>query len=168
MSEKYIAVPMPIITPRLIIVAPHPDHAEKFWEAREASLDVLYPWMGWADKTTTLEENKIFLAKKAAEFITRESLMMLAFTHDGEFVVSTGLHDIDWRNGTIEIGYWAKKSAHGKGYVTEAANALTRYAFEVLKMRKVCIGMDSENAASEAVPKRLNMVKEFEAAGMIH
>jgi RimJ/RimL family protein N-acetyltransferase len=168
MSEKYIEVPMPIRTPRLIIVPAHPDHAEKFLEARNSSLDVLQPWMGWAEKEATLEDQRIMLAKKYHQFLLREDMMLLAFTHEGELVVSTGIQSIDWRVPMAEIGYWCKKSAHRKGYVTEAANALTRYCFDVLKMRKVCIGIDSENAASEAVPKRLNMIKEFEAAGMVH
>ncbi len=169
MTEKLIELPMPIMTPRLKIVPPHPDYAQQILDAKIESVDILHPWMTWIkDGPGTLEEQRIMLAKAYHKFLTREDLMMLAFTHEGEFVVSTGLHQRDWSEGVMEIGYWAKKSAHGKGYVTEAANALTRYGFEALKLRKICIGMDSENTASEAVPKRLNMTLEFEAAGMVN
>jgi len=168
MTKKLIELPMPIITPRLKIVPAHPDHAQKILDAKIESVDILHPWMVWIkDGPGTLEEQRIMLAMAYHKFLTREDLMMLAFTHDGAFVVATGLHQGNWDDGVMEIGYWAKKSAHGKGYVTEAANALTRYAFDVLGVRKIGIGMDSENTASEAVPKRLNMTLEFEAAGMI-
>lgn len=161
-------IPMPIRTPRLVIHPPHPDYAEVFYAAKVESADVLYPWMTWIkDGPGTLEQQREMFVKKQAQFITRDDLMMLAFTHDGEFVVATGLHNIDWHIPLGEIGYWCKKSAQGKGYVTEAANALARYAFGALGFRKVNLGMDTENKNSEAVAKRLNMTHEFDNAGAI-
>lgn len=162
-------LPMPIRTPRLLITPVHPEHAEAFYNAKVESMEVLYPWMVWAKNGPgTLDEQKEMMTRKYAEFILRENLMMLAFTHDGEFVVATGLHNLDWFIPSAEVGYWCKKSAQGQGYVTEAANAITRYAFEVLSMRKIYIGMDSENTASENVAKRLNMAKEFEELFGVH
>lgn len=159
-------LPMPIRTPRLVITPPKLEYAEQIMAAKEESMDVLVPWMTWAkDGPGTLDDNKEVMIKHYAQFILREDLMMLAFTHEGEFVVASGIHRIDWDEPMAEIGYWCKKSAHGKGYVTETANALIRYAFDVLKMRKMQIGMDSENTASENVARRLNMIKEFECVG---
>jgi ribosomal-protein-alanine N-acetyltransferase len=43
----------------------------------------------------------------------------------------------------------------GKGFITEAVNAVTRYAFQVLGARRVEIRCDSENTKSANVPHRL-------------
>jgi RimJ/RimL family protein N-acetyltransferase len=154
---------MPIRTPRLVIYPAHPKHAEAFHAAKVESMDIFYPWMPWSkDGSGTLDDTRELLTRAYAQFILREGLMLLAFTHEGEFVVSSGMHKLDWDLMTCEIGYWCRKSARGKGYVTEASNAIARYAFDLMKMNKVSIGMDSENKASESVAKRLNMKKEFE------
>lgn len=162
-------LPMPIITPRLKIVMPDPKYAEQILQAKEESLDVLHPWMRWIkDGAGTLDEQREMLIKKQADFILRDDLMMLAVTHDDEFIMGTGIHGFNWRVPSAMIGYWAKKSAHGKGYVTEAANALLRYGFGQIGLRKMSIFMDSENTASENVAKRLNMIHEHDTCGEGH
>lgn len=171
MIEKPILLdlPLPIITPRLKIVRPDPRYAEEIVRAKEESLDQLLPWMGWArNGAGTVDETREMLIRKQAKFILREDLMMLAFTHDGEFVVSTGLHEMDWRIPSAMIGYWAKTSATGKGYVTETANALLRYGFGQIGLRKISICMDSENRASENVARRLGMTLEYRERGGSH
>lgn len=47
----------------------------------------------------------------------------------------------------------------GKGYVTECANALTRYAFDVLQAAKVVISMHIKNEKSLAVAERLGFYR---------
>lgn len=161
-------MPMPIMTSRLKIVPMHIDYAEQVHQAVLESAETLIPWMGWMDTPMTLDERKEMAVRKYVSFLLREDdIMMIALTHEGRFVAATGWHDINWRMRTAQIGYWARSSEIGKGYVTEAANALTRYAFEVMGLRKIDIGMDSENTASENVAKRLGMTKEAETLGTI-
>ncbi len=169
MIEKPILLdlPMPIVTPRLKIVPWHPDHTEAFHQMREESLPDLKPWMVWADTPATRDDVREMLTNGYARFVLRETLNMLAFTLEGELVASTGLHEFNWRVPMAGVGYWCRSSARGKGYVTEAANALIRYGFQAIGLRKVSIGMDSENVRSEAVAKRLGLVKEFEQMGAI-
>lgn len=157
-----------IRTPRLVIVPAHPDHAETFHAAKLESMAHLHPWMVWADKPGTLEGERALLSAKHAEYLGHgDEMMLLAFTHEGEFVVATGYPHINWRIPKADIGYWCRKSALGRGYVTEAANALVRYGFGALGMRKIVINVDSENIASENVVLRLNMALEYEEVGGI-
>lgn len=168
MIEKPILLdlPMPIRTPRLNIVMPDPKYAEEITRAKEESLDSLRPWMPWAkDGAGTVDDTREMLIKAQAKFILREDLMMLVFTHEGEFVAAAGLHGFSWRIPSAFIGYWAKTSAQGKGYVTEATNALLRYGFGHIGLRKMDVFMDSENTASENVAKRLNLPLEYEERG---
>lgn len=58
------------------------------------------------------------------------------------------------------LGYFIKPAYWGRGITTEASREVLRYAFEqgdIIKMETGCI---SENAASEAVMKKLGMTRE--------
>lgn len=56
---------------------------------------------------------------------------------------------------SFEIGYWIRKNKQSQGIVTDAANALTRYAFSVLNAKRVEIRCDQDNQNSAAIPERL-------------
>ncbi len=73
----------------------------------------------------------------------------------GKLVGSSGLHRINWDIPRFEVGYWVRKSFAGQGYITEATNAVTRFAFQQLKAKRVEIRCDALNERSAAVPKRL-------------
>ena len=163
-----LELPFPIITPRLKIVPPSPECAADLLRAKQESMSELREWMAWAHhKEQTVDEQAAQMREWYAKFILREDLMLLAYTHEGEFVVSTGFHRVNWSIPRSDIGYWCKTSALGNGYVTEAANALTRYAFEVLKFRKVTIHVDKENTKSAAIPQCLGFLHEYDDLGGI-
>lgn len=55
---------------------------------------------------------------------------------EGTHLGCSGIHGIDWRNGTAITGsYIADPSHRGKGYGTEAANLRSFHAFHVLGLR---------------------------------
>ena len=54
----------------------------------------------------------------------------------------------------FEIGYWCRTSYAGKGYITEAVNAITAFAFDVLGARRVEIRCDALNLRSRRVAER--------------
>jgi RimJ/RimL family protein N-acetyltransferase len=56
---------------------------------------------------------------------------------------------------TVEVGYWLRADATGRGYATEAIAALVRAVFEHLGARRVAICHDPANGASAGVPTRL-------------
>jgi RimJ/RimL family protein N-acetyltransferase len=59
-----------------------------------------------------------------------------------------------------EVGlYWALDPAHrGQGYATEAARALIDYGFRRMGLQRIVATTDYDNAASQAVMRRLGMV----------
>ncbi|HMG86098.1 MAG TPA: GNAT family protein, partial [Terracidiphilus sp.] len=59
-----------------------------------------------------------------------------------------------------DTGYWVRKNAHGRGLATEATNALLRYAFEVLGMRRVGLTHASGNEASRRIALNLGFIQE--------
>ena len=62
---------------------------------------------------------------------------------------------VDWNVPRFEIGYWVRRRFEGQGYVTEAADAIARFAFGALGARRVEIRMDDRNERSWRVAERL-------------
>ncbi len=66
-----------------------------------------------------------------------------------------------------EMGlFWAlAEDARGQGYATEAARALTDYAFGTLKLARIVATTEHDNASSIAVMRRLGMTVERNPEG---
>jgi ribosomal-protein-alanine N-acetyltransferase len=61
---------------------------------------------------------------------------------------------------TYEIGWAFAQAAQGKGYATEAAEALLAYSFGTLKAHRVIATCQPENAASCRVAEKLGLRRE--------
>lgn len=156
-----IDLPVPIETPRLTLRPAMPGDGPALHEAKAETFDQLHQWMPWAKEMSTLAEDEITVREAYAKYIRREDLMLFAFEKDtGRFVAGTGLHRFDWAVRRFEIGYWVRESAQRQGYATEIANALTRYAFEQLAARAVCIGHAAGNDNSRGVIEKLGFTLE--------
>ena len=64
------------------------------------------------------------------------------------------MHRIDWNVPKFEIGYWLRRSLHGRGLMTEAVIGIKDFAFEHLNARRVEIRCDARNEKSSAVARR--------------
>ncbi len=160
-----IDLPLPIQTPRLLIRNCLPGDGQKLLEARKESDRDLHPWMPFARTEATLDDCEASCRQAFAKFILREDIRLSAFDRKtGEFIVSTGLHRFHWERGIFEIGYWVRSSRAGQGYVTEAVNAVTQYAFRQLRAKRVAIFCNTENQRSSAVAERLGFRKEARLA----
>jgi ribosomal-protein-alanine N-acetyltransferase len=61
---------------------------------------------------------------------------------------------------TYEIGWVFNSAYHGQGYATEAARAMMRYGFDVLKIHRLIATCQPENPASYRVMEKLGMRRE--------
>lgn len=76
-----------------------------------------------------------------------------AIEHEGRFV---GLVDIDRiGDGQGKLGYWLDRTVWGRGYATEAAAAVVRFAFGEAGLRQLRAGHAADNAASAKVLLKL-------------
>lgn len=158
-----IDVPVPIVTPRLVLRPPQAGDGAETAAAVEETFEQLYEWMLWAEKkeNNTPEKQEIRARRCAAQFILREDIALKGFEKDtGRMVVWTGLHAINWRRRHFMIGYWVRKSAQGRGYATESTNALLRYAFGALAAERVEITHAEGNVGSRKVIAKLGFEKE--------
>lgn len=149
---------------RLLIRAPKREDTEQCYEAVLHSMESLSPWLPFAQNPPELGRTEAVLIEAAANFQLRKDLRLHFFSKEtGEFVGSTGLHRINWEVRKFEIGYWVDHRFEGKGYVTEAVERITRFAFEELEANRVEIRCDPENVRSRAVAERL----DFELEGIL-
>ena len=85
---------------------------------------------------------------------------MLLLKESDTIIGSSGLHRIDWSVPKFEIGYWLCTSHSGKGYMTEAVNGISAFAFEQLGAKRVEIRCDILNERSAAVARRTGFLHE--------
>ena len=80
---------------------------------------------------------------------------------DGRAIGTIILSDIDLRNGTAEIHIkLSNDNVRGKGYGTDAVNALVRYCFEELRMNCVYCRVKEDNSASQRMFLKCGFVQE--------
>jgi ribosomal-protein-serine acetyltransferase len=155
-------LPEKIETPRLIVRCPRSGEGKVVNEAVLESWEDLGPWMPWArGKKPTIDESEENVRIGLTRWITREDLWMFIYDKkSGQYIGGTGLHRINWDIPAVEIGYWIRTSRSGEGIITESTNALTRFAFEFLKCKRVEIKCSSRNLKSVAVMERLGFERE--------
>jgi 5-(carboxyamino)imidazole ribonucleotide synthase len=126
----------------------------------ESSRAHLRPFMPWADQDR--DGTTQFVAKVAEGWLSGDDYSYLVTDAgsegNGERIVGgCGLH----RRGeseTIEIGYWLRPDAVGRGVMTTVARSLTEVAFALDGISRVVIRCDAANERSAAIPKRLGFV----------
>jgi RimJ/RimL family protein N-acetyltransferase len=127
------------------------DDLDAVHEAIEESRDHLRPWMFWADQSR--HDTATFLRSAIEQWDSGQQYSYL-IVDDERVLGGSGLHR---RAGpdTLEIGYWLRVDATGRGVMTAAAGALTDAAFAVDGIRRVEIHCDEGNVRSAAVARRL-------------
>jgi ribosomal-protein-serine acetyltransferase len=158
LSPVLIDIPMPIRTPRLLIRPKQVGDGAITSAAVAETWDELHRWMRWAENRDdfTAESMEIRNRHVMAGFVLRESIELIGHeAGTGTAVIWCGLHDIDWQGRQCDTGYWVRKSAQGQGFATEAANALVRYAFGALGMRRIGLTNSGGNEASQRIVEKL-------------
>lgn len=150
---------------RLLLRAPQVGDGEAINRAVVESLEELRPWMPWATEAPSLADSEEVVRRAAVKYLAREDFMLLLWDKaTGELVGASGMHRIDWEIPAVEIGYWVRTSMSGHGYITEAVNAITHFAFATLGAHRVEIRCDERNTRSAAVARRAGFTLE----GILH
>ena len=152
-----------IETPRLIIRPVQLGDEIQLNQAVKNSSVSLQKWMPWA-KDTSIEATRDFVQRGVFAWdscIIIDYPMVVIHKKDQKIIAASGYNDLSNINQSLyEIGYWCDINYQGKGYATEYANALARYAFDALKASKVVISMQIQNKKSIAVAERLHFSNE--------
>lgn len=88
----------------------------------------------------------------------------------GEFIGFVGIEKVDFESHftpAIEIG-WRLDSQHfGKGYATEAAKEVLRFAFDDLQLKEIVAFTALQNLPSQNVMKKIGMIRDL-AGDFLH
>jgi RimJ/RimL family protein N-acetyltransferase len=162
-------MPFPIITPRLILQPPHPGDGKGLHQAILDSHDELVYWLNWPSKIPSLEEVEIEARSHYAKWFLREDLRFVCREKSSDRIIGRFAFPpsfLNWQIPMVALSYFISKPYQGNGYALEATNALTRYAFTVLKAKRVEIKCDTENTKSLSIPQKLGFTLEARQKGI--
>jgi RimJ/RimL family protein N-acetyltransferase len=101
-----------------------------------------------------------FIAFTHAEYDAGDGATFAIVERDsGELVGACGIR-ITLRFAHAEMGYWIAEHAWGRGYATEAAGAVLRYAFTQRGLHRVFAHHLTRNPSSGRVLQKLGMRRE--------
>ena len=154
-------VPQSFETERLFIRMPMPGDGKAVFEAQQASLKEMLPWIHWAHYQTSMDQAEQGVRYAHEQYLKKKDLRLHLFLKQtGQFIGSSGLHQIQWSVPRMEIGYWMDTRHSGKGYMTEAVRGLTGFAFQELGVHRLEILCDPDNHASRAIPEKIGYTLE--------
>jgi ribosomal-protein-alanine N-acetyltransferase len=153
----------PVLTERLrleLMTRAHAAGLLAYYERNRAHLARYEPARSASFYTLAHHERD---AREAEEAMRRgEFARFVVFERDGgEVVAHVNLWNI--RRNVIQaaiIGYSVDASREGRGYATEAAGAVVRYAFDVLKLHRVETSYHPTNERSGRVLRKLGFTVE--------
>jgi RimJ/RimL family protein N-acetyltransferase len=157
-------LPDVIATPRLRLVRWAPAHAPRLKEALDESVGHL---RGWIPRTVAesgpVPQLEARLRGYVASFDAgREWLFAVLRAGDGWLVGGVSLHPRTAamrvpaaEADRVEVGYWLRRTATGRGFVTEAADGLLALTPGLPGRGHVELRCDPRNAPSIAVAQRL-------------
>ncbi|MFL6115967.1 MAG: GNAT family N-acetyltransferase [Catenulispora sp.] len=136
---------------------PTPADDEALNEMVKATFDELHPWMPWAAEPVRIEDQRAWIERALTNWVEQEAFhWFIVESQDG---VEKLIGVISLMNrigpGGLEIGYWLRTGATGRGVMTRAAAWLTNTALALPGIERVEIHCDAANVRSAAVPRRL-------------
>jgi len=84
----------------------------------------------------------------------------ITIKESGDLIGAIGLMNFQEIFLHAEMGYWIGKPFWNKGYATEAAQAILKYGFEILKLNRIHAHHFSRNASSKKVLLKIGMKHE--------
>ena len=145
-----------IRTPRLVLRPYRETDLDEIWPyVSDPELPRMMSWAAHRDR----EETLAWLRGRAAS-IAEGTGIGFAVEHEGRAAGSVGLDGITWqlrawRVDRAELGYWIAPHLQGRGLMTEAAAAVTRFGFETLGLHKITVGCIDGNEPSRRIIERL-------------
>lgn len=79
---------------------------------------------------------------------------------DGHMIGTCGFTKFDFPSDSAEIGYVLNPAYHGKGYATEAVEAVLKFGFERLSLHRIEARFMQENTPSLRLMQRVGMTLE--------
>jgi len=145
-------------TSRLSLEPIEPRHTDALWEATEASLEELRPWLVWAP-TATLQTTAAFTEEALRDWEEGLAFHFSVF-EDGDVIGAIGIDVLRPIHRLGELGYWIRSDRAGRGRTTEAGRVLVDFGFSVLDLYRMELRAGVDNLASQRVAEKLGFQRE--------
>ncbi len=119
----------------------------------------LAPWLPWVPLVTEPRDVARFIAVSSAAWQGRRELACGLRLHH-RLVGGIGIVDSDLENECVSLGYWLDHEQCGRGLMTLAVQAMTRWCFMEMGRHRVQIRAAVDNVASRRIPERLGFAQE--------
>ena len=163
MDFKALFTPFPVLsTPRLILRALQPSDLDDLYEyASDPEIDQYVPWEHYKNIDEARKNLNEFL-----EEYEKDRLGAWGIEHraDKNLIGITNISMPHRINRNVELGYTISRAYWGKGYATEAVQAVIQFGFEKMKLVRIEAVVLPENLASARVLEKSGM--QFE--GVLH
>jgi len=160
---------MRIETPRLILRPLSPEDAPSLAQATHETWEDLSLWMRWATDQTTLtdvENCKRYARDCLDKFRSGKDYTFAGFLKENkDFALIVRLAHLNPQTAHYQFGgYWCRKMYQGQGYMTEAVNAVLRYANAELGAHHFQITHAAGNIKSRSVIDKLGFTHKETSA----
>ncbi len=122
------------------------------FEVAEMTLNIPHPYLDGMAETWMESHQKDFESGEGVVFAMIEM-------QSGSLVGAVGL-TVTKRFNRADLGYWVGAPFWGKGYATEASNAVLKYGFEEMHLNKIHASHMTRNPASGRVMQKIGMEQE--------
>ncbi len=151
-----MTLPEEICTEHLRLSCWQESDAEELRACLDRSDAHLRPWIPFMQhEPRPLEETRKGLGDRRTAFAQGEHYRFAIRELDSNTLAGETM--LFGRGGpnTLEAGYWLDQQHCGKGYATEATQALLPLAFETLSIARIIMRCDQRNVASMRVAERI-------------
>ncbi len=146
----------PLETQRLTLSPLDATDTKDLWTAVDASRVQMEPWLPWVPFSTDLDSTGRYAEASAGDWdAARATRFAIRDRVSRRFLGMVGLESLTHLHESVDLGYWLRVDAWGKGLMTEAARTVTDWAFDVVGAHRVRVAAATDNHASLAVIARL-------------
>jgi ribosomal-protein-serine acetyltransferase len=132
-----------------------PEDSAQLFEATRESIDELCAWMVWCHPGYSQGDCRAFASTCEEKWEHGESYSFAIFdAHDETFLGSVGLSQINRLHNFANLGYWVRKSCHGRGVAPAAVRLVARHGFQVLGFNRLDIVVPVGNHPSQRVAEK--------------
>lgn len=138
------------------------EDAAELFAMVEANRERLRPWMEWEKSVKNVADVVGFLESAYALGAAGPTAYECGVfdVSSGALAGAVGLNSMDLDKRTSNLGYWVSGAFEGRGWITAATRALTRFGFETLELERIEIRAAEGNARSQAVAQRAGFTRE--------
>jgi RimJ/RimL family protein N-acetyltransferase len=129
-----------------------------------ASIDENRPlakqFMPWVDAHDSVDASEAYARRMHSLWLARTGLTLAVFEKaSGRYLGGIGPHNINWEIPSMELGYFFRPSAWGKGFAAEACAAICDLCFNHAQCVRLFAWIHGDNAQS---------IRVMEKAGFVH